>query len=100
MWMQSSYRAGAQGVRNAGRRSPSRYCLSMRAGLTLLERQPAAAPLSVILIKAGAARIPIRPRFLMPETIQDRVLRVIATTQRLPQERVTPESSLEELGID
>jgi acyl carrier protein len=36
----------------------------------------------------------------MPETIQDRVLRVIATTQRLPQERVTPESSLEELGID
>ena len=36
----------------------------------------------------------------MPETIQDRVLKVIATTQRLPQERVTPDSTFEELGID
>ncbi|HEV2272810.1 MAG TPA: phosphopantetheine-binding protein [Acidobacteriaceae bacterium] len=36
----------------------------------------------------------------MPETIQDRVLRVIATTQRLPVERVKPDSSFEELGID
>ena len=36
----------------------------------------------------------------MPETIQDRVLKVIATTQRLPTERVTPDSSFEELGID
>ena len=39
-------------------------------------------------------------KVLMSETIQDRVLRVIATTQRLPQERVTPDSTLEELGID
>lgn len=37
---------------------------------------------------------------LMAETIQDRVLRVIATTQRIPLERVTPESTFEELGID
>jgi acyl carrier protein len=39
-------------------------------------------------------------KVLMPETIQDRVLKVIATTQRLPPERVTPDSSFEELGID
>jgi acyl carrier protein len=36
----------------------------------------------------------------MPETIQDRVLRVVATTQRLPLERVSPDSTFEELGID
>ena len=36
----------------------------------------------------------------MSETIQDRVLRVIATTQRIPLDRVTPESTFEELGID
>lgn len=36
----------------------------------------------------------------MAETIQDRVLRVIATTQRIPLERVKPESTFEELGID
>lgn len=36
----------------------------------------------------------------MPETIQDRVLRVISTTQRIPIERVTPQSSFEDLGID
>lgn len=36
----------------------------------------------------------------MAETIQDRVLRVIANTQRIPLERVTPESTFEELGID
>jgi acyl carrier protein len=36
----------------------------------------------------------------MSESIQDRVLRVIATTQRIPLERVKPESSFEELGID
>jgi acyl carrier protein len=36
----------------------------------------------------------------MSETIQERVLRVIATTQRLPVERVKPDSTFEELGID
>lgn len=36
----------------------------------------------------------------MSETIQDRVLKVIATTQRIPIERVTPQSTFEELGID
>jgi acyl carrier protein len=36
----------------------------------------------------------------MSETIQARVLRVIATTQRLPLEKVKPESTFEELGID
>jgi acyl carrier protein len=36
----------------------------------------------------------------MSETIQDRVLRVIATTQRIPPERVKPDSTFEELGID
>ena len=36
----------------------------------------------------------------MPESIQDRVLRVIATKQRLPLESVRPESTFEELGID
>jgi acyl carrier protein len=36
----------------------------------------------------------------MSETIQDRVLKVIANTQRIPIERVKPDSSFEELGID
>jgi acyl carrier protein len=36
----------------------------------------------------------------MPETIEERVLRVVANTQRIPVERVKPESSFEELGID
>jgi acyl carrier protein len=36
----------------------------------------------------------------MSETIEARVLRVIATTQRLPLERVKPDSTFEELGID
>jgi acyl carrier protein len=36
----------------------------------------------------------------MSETIQARVLRVIATTQRLPLEKVRPDSTFEELGID
>ncbi len=36
----------------------------------------------------------------MPESIQDRVLRVIATTKRIPQETVKPDSSFEALGID
>ena len=36
----------------------------------------------------------------MSETIQARVLRVIATTQRIPPEKVKPDSTFEELGID
>ncbi len=37
---------------------------------------------------------------LMSESIQERVLKVIAKTQRIPVETVTPQSSFEELGID
>ncbi len=36
----------------------------------------------------------------MPDTIQDRVLKVIATTKRIPLESVHPDSSFESLGID
>ncbi len=36
----------------------------------------------------------------MSDTIQDRVLRVIATTKRIPQESVRPDSTFEELGVD
>ena len=36
----------------------------------------------------------------MPETIAERVLNIIAKTQRIPVETVTPESSFEQLGID
>jgi acyl carrier protein len=36
----------------------------------------------------------------MAETIQDRVLKVIANTQRIPLDRVKPDSTFEELGID
>ena len=36
----------------------------------------------------------------MSETIAERVLNVIAKTQRIPVETVTPESSFEQLGID
>ncbi len=36
----------------------------------------------------------------MAESIQDRVLRVIATTRRVPLETVRAESTFEELGID
>ncbi|WP_263381751.1 acyl carrier protein [Granulicella arctica] len=36
----------------------------------------------------------------MSESIQDRVLRVIATTRRVPLETVHPDSTFEELGID
>ncbi len=34
------------------------------------------------------------------ETVQDRVLRVIATTSRKPLEAVRPDSTFQELGID
>jgi acyl carrier protein len=36
----------------------------------------------------------------MPDTIEDRALRVIAKKQGLPLESVRPESTFEELGID
>ncbi len=36
----------------------------------------------------------------MPDTIQDRVLKVIATTKRIPLETVQPDSTFEALGID
>ena len=36
----------------------------------------------------------------MSDALTDRVLRVIAATQRLPMESVTPGKSFEELGID
>ena len=36
----------------------------------------------------------------MPESIQDRVLRVIATTKRIPLENVKPDSTFDSLGID
>ncbi|NYF79665.1 acyl carrier protein [Granulicella arctica] len=36
----------------------------------------------------------------MSESIQDRVLRVIATTRRVPPETVRADSTFEELGID
>lgn len=40
------------------------------------------------------------PKETMAESIQDRVLRVIATTRRVPLETVRPNSTFEELGID
>ncbi len=36
----------------------------------------------------------------MPESIQERVLRVIATTKRVPLESVKPDSTFDSLGID
>ena len=36
----------------------------------------------------------------MPDELTERVLRVIATTRRLPIETVTPDKSFEDLGID
>lgn len=36
----------------------------------------------------------------MSDALTDRILRVIAATQRLPLEKVTPDKSFEELGID
>jgi acyl carrier protein len=35
-----------------------------------------------------------------PESVEERVLRVIATTRRVPLETVRPDSTFEELGID
>ena len=36
----------------------------------------------------------------MPDDVMSRVIRVIAETQRIPLETVTPESTFEELKID
>ncbi|HEX6771694.1 MAG TPA: phosphopantetheine-binding protein [Acidobacteriaceae bacterium] len=36
----------------------------------------------------------------MSDSIQDRVLKIIANTRRIPLESVHPDSSFEELGID
>jgi acyl carrier protein len=46
------------------------------------------------------AKTAVSTKALMSETIQARVLRVIATTQRIPLEKVKPDSTFEELGID
>ena len=36
----------------------------------------------------------------MSESIQERVLKIIANTRRIPLESVRPESTFEELGVD
>ena len=36
----------------------------------------------------------------MPETIQERVVRLVAGVRRIPVENVTPESTFEDLGMD
>ena len=36
----------------------------------------------------------------MPEELTERVIAVIAKTQHMPPEKITPESSFAELGID
>jgi acyl carrier protein len=52
------------------------------------------------IVKRFPGRLWFLRRPLMSETIQARVLRVIATTQRIPLEKVKPDSTFEELGID
>ena len=36
----------------------------------------------------------------MPDDLSQRVISVIAATQHIPAEKITPESSFQELGID
>jgi acyl carrier protein len=36
----------------------------------------------------------------MPDDLTARVIRVIAATQHIPAEKITPESTFQELGID
>lgn len=36
----------------------------------------------------------------MPDELTERVIRVIAATQHMPAEKITPESTFQELGID
>jgi acyl carrier protein len=67
----------------------------LAAGLTLL-KQFDVQPWQIFL----RAELPFLRRPIMSETIQARVLRVIATTQRIPVEKVKPDSTFEELGID
>ncbi len=42
----------------------------------------------------------IGPQTDTPRDVEERVLKVIALTKRLPRESVTPDSSFESLGID
>jgi acyl carrier protein len=67
------------------------YCQYPAPGLTLLKQFVARQSLGQ---NCGFHKGP------MSETIQTRVLRVIATTQRIPVEKVRPDSTFEELGID
>jgi acyl carrier protein len=45
---------------------------------------------------------PVDPSFhaASPDSVQSRLLRVIATSRRVPLESVTPDSTFEQLGID
>ena len=70
------------------------YCQHLARGLTLLKQFIPRANIS----RWGRTVVLRRPQ--MSETIQARVLRVIATTQRIPLEKVKPDSTFEELGID
>ena len=36
----------------------------------------------------------------MPKDVTERVISVIATTQRIPPEKISPDSTFEELGLD
>ena len=36
----------------------------------------------------------------MPNDVTERVISVIAKTQRIPREKITPDSTFEELGLD
>ena len=36
----------------------------------------------------------------MPKDLAERVISVIATTQRIPPEKISPDSTFEELGLD
>lgn len=47
-----------------------------------------------------AAPGPPAHHLLMADSVQDRVLKIIANTRRIPLESVRPDSSFEELGID
>ncbi len=70
------------------------YCQHLARGLTLLKQ---------FLARSWSDRpavLLVSTKAIMSETIQARVLRVIATTQRIPLEKVKPDSTFEELGID
>ena len=44
--------------------------------------------------------VPPTPAAADPQSVQGRVLRVIATARRIPLDTVTPDSTFEQLGID